>query len=148
MFKELGWLAILAAALAIYAIGFLIYGVLFDQVWMTLAGYTQESFAGQEWRMALSPVMPILLAAGTALLRVWTRPRGLWPALGVAALAWAVFLLPTRLYAFAYGLEPPGLTALDAAHLLLDLLAAMLVLELWPAGARKPRGGAAAGRLG
>ncbi len=35
--------AVLAAALAIFAIGFVIYGLLFDELWMELAGFTRAA---------------------------------------------------------------------------------------------------------
>ena len=69
------WLAVLAAAVAIYAIGFLIYGALFSKLWLSLSGYTHEQLKPHRWKMALSPVMPILTAIGLALVLKWAQ----WP---------------------------------------------------------------------
>lgn len=112
--------AVLAAAVAVYATGFLIYGVLFDAQWMALSGYTPESFAGQEWRMALSPVMPVAITLGIGLL---VRDRGIttWQAgLRLGLLVGVCFLVAARAYNFVYGIEPVGLLALDSLHLMLN----------------------------
>jgi hypothetical protein len=120
--------AIAAAAVAIYAIGFVIYGLVFQEQWMAWAGYDQASFAGQEWRMAISPVMPILIAIGVALVMKWRNASGL--AAGAATGFWLglFFLVGSRLYGFAYGVEPAELLALDSAHLLLNGLVAGAVI--------------------
>ncbi len=120
--------ALAAAAVAVYATGFLIYGVLFSAQWMALSGYTAESFAGQEWRMALSPVMPVVIAVGMGLL---VRDRGIttWQAgLRLGLMVGICFLVTARAYNFVYGTEPVGLLALDSLHLLLNGAAAGAIL--------------------
>ena len=39
------WLAIAAAAVAFYAVGFIIYGAVFSKLWMQLSGFTKEQLA-------------------------------------------------------------------------------------------------------
>ena len=120
--------ALAAAAVAVYTTGFLIYGVLFSAQWMALSGYTAESFAGQEWRMALSPVMPVVIAVGMGLL---VRDRGIttWQAgLRLGLMVGICFLVTARAYNFVYGTEPVGLLALDSLHLLLNGAAAGAIL--------------------
>jgi hypothetical protein len=60
------WLAIIVAAVAIYAIGFIIYGAVFSGLWMKLSGYTKEQLQPHMWKMAISWIMPILTAIGLA----------------------------------------------------------------------------------
>lgn len=62
------WLAIIEAAVAFYAVGFLIYGAIFSKLWMQLSGYTKEQLGPHMWRMTVSPVMPILAAISLALI--------------------------------------------------------------------------------
>jgi hypothetical protein len=115
---------VMLSALAIYAVGFLIYGVLFSQQWMKLAGYTEASFAGQEWRIALSPIMPILITLGVGFL---VKDRGICTAMAgikLGAMVGLFFLVATRLYTLAYGTEPVALFALDSAHLMLNAVLA------------------------
>jgi hypothetical protein len=130
-FAGLNVVTVLAAAAAIYAIGFLIYGALFSAQWMALAGYTPESFKGLEWRMALSPVMPVLIAIGVGLAVKWRGAKGLGPGVATGAIAALTFLVAGRLYGFTYGTEKVGLLALDSAHLLLNGVAAGAVFGAW-----------------
>lgn len=109
--------ACLIAAIAMYAVGALVYGVLFSDVWMGLSGYTPELLAPYMWKMALSPIMPILGAIGIAVAIRWRKAEG--PAAGAATgvLVCLFFAFTARLYMYVYGPEPEGLLALDAAHL-------------------------------
>jgi Protein of unknown function (DUF1761) len=126
---------LLLAAFAVYFMGFLIYGALLSEQWMALAGFTVDSFAGQEWRMALGPVMPIMITLGIGLL---IKERGITTLVGglkLGAFVGAFFLVTTRLYTFAYGIEPFGLLAIDSLHLMLNGLAAGGVLGAMKAAA-------------
>lgn len=122
--------SVLAAAVAIYAVGFITYGLLFDAQWMTWNGYSDASFAGQEWRMALSPVMPILIAVGLAWLLRSLNVTGFARAVGVGLAAGLFFAVSDRLYGFVYGIEPVQLLALDAGHQLACFLVGSAVLGL------------------
>jgi hypothetical protein len=121
-------LPIIVAAIGVYAIGAMIYGFLFSQQWMTLAGYTEASFKGQEWRMALSPIMPILIVIGVGIMMKAQRATGLAAGIKLGASVGLFFLIPARLYIFVYGIEPAALLALDCAHLLLNGVVAGAVL--------------------
>jgi hypothetical protein len=121
-------LALLVATIGVYAIGALIYGVLFSEAWMILAGFTEESFKGQEWRMALSPIMPILITLGIGLLMKAQKLSGLMGGAKIGLFVGALFLVPARLYTFAYGIEPVGLLGLDGLHLMLNGLVAGAIL--------------------
>lgn len=122
-------LAVIAAAVAIYIIGFLIYGLLFSGFWMAQYGYTADSFAGHEWKMFLGPIMPILTTLGLAALFQAANASGLNAHIRIGVIAWAGFSLSTLLYGFAYGtMVTPGALALDAIHLLLGILAASAIL--------------------
>ncbi len=124
-------LAILAAAVAMYAVGFVIYGLLVSDLWMQLSGVTQADFAGQEWRMALSPVMPILMAIGLSLTIKWRAALG-WTG-GASTGFWMAlfFVFASRLYSFAYGTEHPGLLGIDAAHLFIGCVLGGAIIGGW-----------------
>ncbi len=122
--------AIAAAAVAIYAVGFVTYGLLFQAQWIAWNGYSETSFAGQEWRMALSPVMPILIAVGLAWLLRALKVTGWVRATGVGLAAGVFFAVSDRLYGFVYGIEPVQLLALDAGHQLACFLVGSAVLGL------------------
>lgn len=124
-------LAILVAAAAIYAVGFVIYGLLVSDLWMQLSGVTKADFAGQEWRMALSPVMPLLLAIGLSLTIKWRAAAG-WMG-GASTGFWMalLFVFASRLYSFAYGTEHPALLGIDAAHLFIGCILGGAIIGGW-----------------
>jgi Protein of unknown function (DUF1761) len=129
--------AVLVAAVAMYAVGALIYAVLFDELWMSLQGLTKESaetaFAGEEWRMALSPIMPVMIAVGVALVMGWRGARGLAGGASTGFLLGLLFMLSARLYGFAYSTEAAGLVAIDAVHFLGGATVVGAILGAWPA---------------
>ncbi len=129
----INWLSVLAAAIAIYAIGFVIYGFLVpEEWWMAASGITKEQIdATGMARMPFSVVMPLMTAAFLAVLfklgRVVDASTGVkWAA--VVALASAI---PTLLYGWVYGVGPFEVTLIDGGHLLLGHLAAGAILGGW-----------------
>lgn len=127
------WGAVAGAAVAIYAIGFVIYGLIVPpEWWMSAAGVTEaEIGAVASSRMPLSVLMPIATALFMAILFKWGRVAGAvtgakWGA--VIALASAV---PAMWYGWVYGVGPADLTLLDSGHLLLGHIAAGAILGGW-----------------
>ena len=127
------WAAVLAAAIAIYAIGFVIYGLALPaDRWMAMSGITQaEMDAVGTSRMIYSPLMPILTAVFLAVILQWG---------GVSTIStgvkWAVTIafasaIPTVLYGWVYGVGPIEATVIDGAHLLLGHAAAGAILGGW-----------------
>lgn len=125
------WLAVLAAAVAIYAIGFLIYGALFSGLWLRLSGYTKEQLQPHSWKMAVSPVMPILSAIGLAVLFKLAGVNNLAMGVLLALQVWFFIVMSTRLYSFVYSPEKTGLLVMDALHLLLGYAVAGAILGGW-----------------
>jgi hypothetical protein len=128
----INWLAVLAAAVAFYAIGFVIYGVLIGEERMAaMMGTDAAAMAGEEERMPFGVLMPIATAVFMALIFKWGQVIGAgtgarWGA--VIALASAV---PTIWYSWVYGDYPAQLALIDNAHLLLGHAAAGAVLGGW-----------------
>ena len=120
--------AVLVATLAMYAVGFVVYGLAFSDMWMSLSGYTQEMLAPHAWKVALSPIMPALGAIGVALAMKWRGATGVVGGVSTGALVWLFFTFSSRLYSYVYGPEPIGLLALDSAHLLATHLAAGAII--------------------
>lgn len=129
----INWLAALVAAVAIYCVGALIYGVLIDpKVWMDATRITQaEVDAIGMARMPFSAVMPLMTAFGMA---------ALFKGGGVSGLAngvkWAVLIaftsaIPTILYGWVYGVEPFTVIWIDGAHLLIGHGVAGAILASW-----------------
>lgn len=125
------WLAVLAAAAAIYAVGFLIYGLVFSGLWLKLTGYTKAQLQPHSWKMALSPVMPILTAIGLAILFKLARVDNIATGLVIAVQIWFFIVLPARMYNFVYSPENIGHLILDGLHLLLGMLVAGAIIAGW-----------------
>lgn len=129
----INWLAVLAAAVAFYAVGFVIYGLLIpEETWMAWAGLDAADFerVGTS-RMPFSVVMPLMTAAFLAVLFKWgnvgdTATGAKWGA--VVALASAV---PGMLYGWVYGVGPINITLVDSAHLLLGHVIAGAIVGGW-----------------
>ena len=128
----INWLAVLAAAIAIYALGFVIYGLLIpEETWMAWTGMTEAEKSVAMSRMMFSPLMPIMTAVFLAVLYKWGGVAGAskgaqWAM--VVALASAV---PTVWYGWVYGGLPAEMTIVDSAHLLLGHIAAGAILGGW-----------------
>ena len=128
----INWLAVIAAAIAIYAIGFVIYAMLIpEESWMAMSGMTEADKAVAMTRMPFSVAMPIMTAVFMAVLFKWGNVGSVadgakWAI--VVALASAV---PTMLYGWVYGGEDTNMMMVDVAHLLLGHVAAGAILGGW-----------------
>jgi hypothetical protein len=126
------WLAVIAAAIAIYAIGFVVYGVLVsEETMMAMTGMTESEKATAMARLTFSPVMPLLTAVFMAILfklgSVDSVEKGV---------KWAIVLafasaIPTIMYGWVYGGMDTNMTLIDGAHLLLGHIAAGAILGGW-----------------
>lgn len=126
------WLAIGVAAIAFYAVGFIIYGAVFSKLWMQLSGFSKEQLQPHMWKMAISPIMPILAAIGLAIILKLARVDNLTSGLVITVQIWFFIVLSTRLYSYVYSPERPGLLVMDTIHLLLGFLAAGAIISAWP----------------
>ena len=127
------WGAVVAAAIAIYAIGFIIYGLAIPpEKWMVMEGISQaEMNAVGDSRMMFGPLMPIMTAVFLAVILQWG---------GVSTVStgvrWAVTIafasaIPALLYGWVYGVGPIEATVVNCAHLLLGHAAAGAILGGW-----------------
>jgi len=128
----INWLAVIAAAIGIYAIGFVIYAMLIPMDWwMAATGMTEAEKATAMTRMPFSVVMPILTALFMAVLFKWGQVAD-----AMTGAKWAVVValasaVPTMLYGWVYGGHNTDMTLIDGAHLLLGHIAAGAILGGW-----------------
>jgi hypothetical protein len=128
----INWLAVLVAAIAIYALGFVIYGILIpEESSMAMSGITEAEKATAMSRMIFSPMMPIMTAMFIAVMFKWAQVAGV-----SKGVQWAVVLalasaIPTILYRWVYGGATTDITLVDSAHLLLGHVAAGAILGGW-----------------
>ena len=124
--------AILVAAIAIYAIGFVIYGLLIpEEQYMAMAGITEADVAASQWKMPLGVIMPILISVGLSLAVKWRNQTG-WMAGAVTGFLMALFFLfAERLYGFVYSAEDGQLLMVDTAHAFVTAIVAGAILGAW-----------------
>jgi hypothetical protein len=124
-------LAILVAAIAIWAIGFVIYVLLFQQQWLQWMGVTEEQMQTDNGRMPFMVLMPILQAIGLSIAVKWRNAAGWMGGLTTGVLM-AVFLtIAGRMYGWVYSFEPTELFGVDSLHFLLTHAIAGAILGAW-----------------
>jgi Protein of unknown function (DUF1761) len=145
--------AVFAAAVAIFSVGSLFYGLIFAEVWQqqflenhgAVALGEGPSLTGQALRDALLAVpgqMPmgaalgfgfvlsLLMAFGLASAFSRMKPASLGAALGIALLLWLGFVVPVLGYNIVYYGESRIDFAIDLGHTLVALLAGAAVIFL------------------
>jgi hypothetical protein len=124
-------LAIVAAGVAIWAIGFLLYVVLFQEQGMAWMGVSMEDADKDNGRMPFMVVMPFLIATGLSLAIKWRDRPGWFEGLKIG-IVMAVFLtVAGRMYGWVYSWEPTELFGLDTLHFLLTHAVAGAILGAW-----------------
>ncbi|HKX92924.1 MAG TPA: DUF1761 domain-containing protein [Sphingomicrobium sp.] len=128
----INWLAVVVAAIAIYAIGFVIYALMIPMdTYMAMSGLTEADQAVATSRMMFSPLMPILTAVFLAILYKWGQVAD-----AATGAKWAIVVafasaIPTVLYGWVYDGGDTNLLMIDAAYLLLGHVVAGAILGGW-----------------
>jgi len=109
--------AVIAAAIAIYLIGFVFYGVVFAQMWVAETGWSEQQLQSGMSKMPFGFIIPFLIAIGLSLVIRWRNKSG-WLA-GAETGFWLAlfFLFAERFYGYVY--SPAGgetLLAIDSLH--------------------------------
>lgn len=125
-------MAVLVAAIAIYAIGFVIYAMLIPEpTWMAMSGMTEAEKATAMSRMMYSPIMPIMIAVFMAVLFKWGQVADAMSGIRWGAVIALASAIPTMLYGWVYGGLSTDMTMVDCGHLLLGHVAAGAILGGW-----------------
>ena len=128
----INWLAVIVAAIAIYAIGFVMYGVMIPaDAYTAMTGMTEGEKATAMSRMMYSPLMPILTAVFMAVLFKWGQVASAMKGAQWAMVVALASAIPTCLYGWVYGGASTDMTVVDSAHLLLGHIAAGAILGGW-----------------
>lgn len=123
-------LAIIAAAIVIYAIEFVIFAVIIpgDQ-YMALTGMTEGQ--GDMSRMPYGAIMPILTAIGLSMVIKWRNAAGLMGGVTTALWMAVLFGFGTSLYGFVYGSNTAAYLPVNLGHFLVCWGAAGAILGAW-----------------
>lgn len=126
-------IAILGAAIAIYAVGFVIYGMLVSpELWMASQGITKDQVdAVGMSRMAYSALPPLVTAIALAVLFGWAKVSSMAEGMRYGAIVAIASALPAIWYGWVYGVGGCTGPAIDSAHLLIGHVAAGAILGRW-----------------
>jgi Protein of unknown function (DUF1761) len=132
--------AVLAAAVAMFLVGFLFYGLLFDQVFMQARGYTEEEMqadASPMW-MVGGFLIELTLAFGIGWMLLKSGAKTLAGAAGFGLALAAMIGFPLLAYNYTYSLEHsvPGLLV-DWAHIAVSFATGAVIIRAL-SGARSP----------
>lgn len=116
MNTKLNWPGILAATVVAFFIGFLWYGLIFQEQWMALTGVTDEG--GDPMWMLLGVVQTFITMVGLGWFIARDGGAGWMHGLKIGLVAGVCFALMTSAYGFLYMTSPMGLLPIDWSHLL------------------------------
>lgn len=125
-------LAILVAAIAIYLLEFVIFGVLIaPEQYEALTGLTPEQHAVGLGRMPFGAIMPIMTAIGLSMAIKWRNAAGLVGGATTALLMAVLFGFGTSLYSYVYGGHAEAYLPINLAHFVVCWGAAGAILGVW-----------------
>lgn len=126
-------LAVLLAAVAVFAIGFLIYGVLVDPIrYMASDGITASAHAAVgESRMAYGVVMPLMTAGFMAIVFNWANVSGMFNGVKWGGLIAFASAIPATWYDWVYGAGNCYAPLVDSGYFLITHIIAGAILASW-----------------
>lgn len=130
----LNLLALAAASLAFYLVGFLWYGVIFQQAWLDAQGITKEMMEAADsspvWMIG-GFVITVMQVIGIGLVLKWKGAASLAEAVKTALIVWFFFALPFCHYGYLYSMDHNStMLMIDLSHLLVGWVASAAVLSL------------------
>ncbi|HEY0599865.1 DUF1761 domain-containing protein [Brevundimonas sp.] len=117
MNAKLNWLGIIVATVVAFFIGFLWYGLIFQEQWMALTGVTDEGSGNSLW-MLLGVVQTFVTMVGLGWFIARDGDAGWMAGLKTGLVAGVCFALMTSAYGFIYQTSDMGLLPIDWSHLL------------------------------
>jgi len=125
-------LAILVAAIAIYAIEFLIFAIAIEPAqFAAMAGMTPEQIAAGAARMPYGAIMPLLTAIGVSLVIKWRGASGAFSGAFAAALIGVLLAFSARMYGYVYGQDSEAYLLIDLGRFALTYGMAGAILGAW-----------------
>ncbi|MEQ9434381.1 DUF1761 domain-containing protein [Hyphomonas sp.] len=126
-------LGVLLAAIVMFFVGFVFYGMLFSEQWMAARGYTADmaADANPAW-MAGGFLIELVLAFGLGWVLKLKGAKGLSACVSTALMLAVVVVLPVSSYEYVYGFyhSLPGLLV-DWGHMLVGMGLAGAVLSFF-----------------
>ena len=111
---KVNWLAIAAATVAGFFIGFLWYALLFDAMWMDLTGITPEMIEGTSMAMTMGLTILVTFIAAWGLAVLIGKAPSASNGMMTGAFVSLFFVATMLAQNYVYSLNPLGLWLLDA----------------------------------
>jgi hypothetical protein len=125
-------IAVLVAAIGMFFVGFVFYGLLFTSQWVALWGFSEADLAAMAEAGNMPMIFGFLISLATAffigLALKALKANDLMPAVINSVFLWAGFAVTTLAYDIVYAAQPFALLALDGAHLLVGFILAAVIL--------------------
>lgn len=126
----INWAAVLVAAAAFFAIGFVIHMKLVDLKAWDAAKHTDQAKLSKA-RMAFGMVLPLATATGLAILFSWGDVAGVAEGVKWGLVVALASGLPVLWYNWFYGTAPLWIFAVDSAHQLIGHAVVGAILAGW-----------------
>ena len=125
-------LAIILAALAIYAIEFVIFAVIIPgPTYENMVGLSASQMTDGAARMPYGAIMPLLAAIGLSLAVKWRGAVGLAQGFVTGAIIAICFGFAATMYQFVYGAATPLWLPVSLAHFVVAYGVAGAILSAW-----------------
>lgn len=129
-FAGINWAAVLTAAAAFFAIGFIIHMRLVDLKAWDAAKHTDQAKLSKA-RMASGVVLPLSTAVGLAVLFGWANVIGVGEGIKWGLAVGLASAFPALWYNWFYGTAPTWVFWVDSAHQLIGHASAGAILAGW-----------------
>ena len=138
MTTDINYLAVLVAAVASMALGFLWYGPLFGKTWAQLMGFDKKKMAEAK-KKGMPKQTWVLMVAGTLVTSYvlahfvdYLDATNVAGALQAGFWLWLGFIVPVQLGMVLWEGKPWKLYFINVAYYLVNLSVMAVILALWP----------------
>jgi len=138
MTTDINYLAVLVAAVASMALGFLWYGPLFGKTWAQLMGFDKKKMAEAK-KKGMPKQTWVLMVAGTLVTSYvlahfvdYLDATNVAGALQAGFWLWLGFIVPVQLGMVLWEGKPWKLYVINVAYYLVNLSVMASILALWP----------------
>lgn len=133
---SIDYLAVIAAAVAAFAVGALWYGPLFGRSWIAAHGYSEQELAemrtdpGKSYFVSF--IALLVTASVLSMVLGWTGIETVSEGIRVAFVCWLGFMLTVGVTTWAFSNRKAATLLIDAAHQLAYMLIMGAILTAWP----------------
>ncbi len=129
---DLNVVGVIVASIAFFFVGYLWYGVIFTDLWMSEMGITAQDGVDESpiW-MAGGFLITILQVIGVGLVLKWKGAGTIGEAVKTALIIWVLFALPFAHYQYLYSaMHSSTILMIDASHLLVGWVVSAVILSV------------------